>query len=76
METEGNCDMGVQTELTVETAQEREGQLQKCIKALEQQIYRQKKTIDSLKESMKLLREEVENPKISLDQFEGIKCFA
>ncbi len=64
--------IGVQTDPTMETVQEREDGLQRTIKALEQQVYRQTKTIDSLNESIMALREEIRKPKIFLDEFEGM----
>lgn len=65
-------DVGVQTDSTIETVQERDDRLQRTIKALEQQVYRQTKTIDLLNDSVRSLREEIQKPKISLDQFEGM----
>jgi len=72
IECQSTVNVGVQTDLTMETAEEREDRLQRTIKALEQQIYRQTKTIDSLNDSVKSLREEIRKPKISLDEFEGM----
>ena len=64
-------DVDVETDLTVEAAQEREDWLQKTVKALEPQVYRQTKTIDSLNDTVKALQEDIRKPKIALDQFES-----
>ncbi len=72
IECRRTVNIGVQTDSTMETVQEREDGLRRTIKALEQQIYRQTKTIDSLNESIMSQREEIRKPKISLDEFEGM----